>query len=149
MKEWETEAWAESFRRFDEISSQLRTLFGRIDELASGPNREADETLSLVRRALAQKIGFELDLTGLRSDRPVAGRFDDFFVHPALTHVAEHKRSKSVVIGDAMESFVHFTTPGQLAIIVGAPGAGKSTWTKWLQRQALTPAWHGMAWQCA
>jgi hypothetical protein len=86
VKDWESEAWTENFRRFDEITTQLRTLFSRVDELATSPAREADETLSLVRRTLAQKIGLELDLTGLRADRPLMGKFDDFFVHTGQFH---------------------------------------------------------------
>lgn len=145
VKEWESEAWAENFRRFDDIANQLRALFGRVDELASAPSREGDETLSLVRRTSAQTIGLELDLTGLRSDRPLAGRFDDFFVHPELSTEEKKKGPEKRDIGSEEEAFAHFIAPGRRAIIVGAPGAGKSTWTKWLQRKALTTAWQGLA----
>ncbi|MCT7953338.1 hypothetical protein NG798_26415 [Ancylothrix sp. C2] len=60
VKDWESEAWSENFRRLDEITSQLRTLFNKVDELAAAPSRDADATLTVVRRTLAQKIWLEL-----------------------------------------------------------------------------------------
>ncbi len=139
VRDWESEAWTESFRRFDEITIQLRTLFSRVDELATSPAREADETLSLVRRTLAQKIGLELDLTGLRADRPLSGKFDDFFVHPEIKEALKDGREgKAQVVGTSDESFDHFVCGRQRAIVIAPPGAGKSTWTRWLQRETLS-----------
>jgi hypothetical protein len=82
VKDWESEAWSENYRRFDEMISQLKTLFDVVDELATVSTRDTDEILTRVRQVLSQKIRFELDLTGLRADSPVEGKFDDFFVHP-------------------------------------------------------------------
>jgi NACHT domain len=148
VKDWESEAWSESFRRLDDITSQMRTLFSRVDQLATLPSREADETLTMVRRAMAQKIGLELDLTGLRADSPLAGKFDNFFVHPEIKEVRESDAGRErnpVSVGTPDESFELFTSSRQQAVIVGAPGAGKSTWSKWLQREALSPRWPGIA----
>jgi len=135
VEAWEAEAWSENFRRFDEISSQLRSLFGKVDSLTTAEAREADEVLTLIRRALAQKIGLELDLTGLRADRPLAGKFDDFFVLPEFSRVQEDVRDYIHLAPDVVAQFV---SSGSFSIVIGAPGAGKSTWTKWLQREGLT-----------
>ncbi|HEY9694413.1 MAG TPA: NACHT domain-containing protein [Oculatellaceae cyanobacterium] len=143
VKDWESEAWSENFRRFDEIVDQLRTLFNRVDELATSPLRDADALLTVVRRALAQKIRFDLDLTGLRGDSPRAGKFDDFFVHPEISENIEDDKSPVRVVEDD-ESFDLFTSTGNRAIIIGQPGAGKSTWAKWLQREALSTRWNGI-----
>ena len=147
VKDWESEAWSENFRRFDEITTQMRNLFSRVDELATLPSRKADETLTTVRRALAQKIGFELDLTGLRADRPLAGKFEEFFVHPEIKQVITDESGKQIVVtaGTPDESFNQFTRPRHQAIVVGPPGAGKSTWSKWFQRELLSARWTGIA----
>lgn len=146
VKDWESEAWSENFRRFDEITSQLRTLFNRVDELAVSPSRDADATLTVVRRALAQKIRLELDLTGLRADRPLAGKFDDFFVHPQIKEELkdDEDKNRARVVGEPNESFDLFTLRCHRAIVIGQPGAGKSTWAKWLQREALSTRWTGI-----
>jgi hypothetical protein len=54
VKDWESAAWSEEFRRLDELASQMRTLFGTVDQLAAQPTREADDTLTAARRTLAQ-----------------------------------------------------------------------------------------------
>jgi hypothetical protein len=97
VKDWESEAWAENFQRFDEITSDLRTLFNKVDELAKSPSREADVVLTRVRQAVAQKIAFELDLTGLRGDRPSAGKFDDFFVCPSILETIYQQENARVI----------------------------------------------------
>ncbi|HEX9982610.1 MAG TPA: NACHT domain-containing protein [Thermoanaerobaculia bacterium] len=142
VKEWESEAWTENYRRLDDVAVQLRALFVQVDALVTTGSREADETLSLVRRALAQKVAFELDLTGLRADKPVAGKFDDFFVHPELKVFTKDGAAEKA-LGTPEETFEYFVSGGT-AVVIGPPGAGKSTWTRWLQREALTPRWSGI-----
>jgi len=145
VKDWENEAWSENYRRLDEITTRLRTLFTTVDELATSPSRQADQILSMVRRSLAQKVRFELDLTGLRASSPVAGKFDDFFVYPEIRGVTEDQNKQPQVLGTPNDSFTQFTHPYRQSIIVGPGGAGKSTWTKWLQRETLTTLWSGLS----
>ena len=143
VKDWENEAWSENFRRFDEMTDQLRTLFSKVDELATSSSRDADALLTAVKRALAQKIRFDLDLTGLRGDSPRAGKFDDFFVHPEISENVKSDQVAARVVGDG-KSFDLYTAIGNRAIIMGQPGSGKSTWAKWLQREALSIRWNGI-----
>ncbi|MBE7550681.1 MAG: NACHT domain-containing protein [Anaerolineales bacterium] len=145
VKDWENEAWSENYRRLDEVTTQLRALFSIVDELAASPSRQADETLSIVRRSLAQKVRLELDLTGLRADRPIIGKFDDFFVHPEIKEDTKDEKKQPQVIGTPDDSFTLFTHPYRQAVVVGPAGAGKSTWAKWLQRETLTTRWTGMS----
>ena len=143
VKDWENEAWSENYRRLDEITTQLHQLFSTVDELAISPSRQADEILSITRRSLAQKVRLELDLTGLRADRPLEGKFDDFFVHPEINKKVPKKKQPQVV-GTMDDGFKQFTRCCQ-AILVGPAGAGKSTWAKWLQRETLTTRWNGIS----
>lgn len=145
VKDWESEAWSENYQRLDEITAQLRKLFSIVDELSTSPLKQADETLLIVRRSLAQKVRLELDLTGLRADRPLAGKFDDFFVHPEIREVTKDEREQQRVIGTQDESFAQFAHPYCQSIVVGPAGAGKSTWAKWLQRETLTTRWTGIS----
>ncbi len=146
VKDWENEAWSENYRRFDEVVGQLKTLFAQVDELASMPNKGADRSLTLFKRTLTQKIGLQLDITGLRADQPLSGKFDDFFVLPEIKQSlgTTEVESKPLSISDPSDCFCTFTTPGCLAIVIGAPGAGKSTWSKWLQRETLKSDWSGI-----
>lgn len=144
VKDWENEAWSENYERLDEITTQLHNLFSVVDELASSPSIQADELLSIVRRSLAQKVRLKLDLTGLRADSPLAGKFDDFFVHPAFVRTEEWKEQQET-IGSPNDSFSQFSSPHHQTIIYGAPGSGKSTWAKWMQREALTTRWNGIS----
>jgi hypothetical protein len=146
VKDWESEAWSENYRRFDELTSQMSKLFGKVDELARSPSEDADAMLTMLRRTLAQRIGLELDLTGLRADRPLAGKFDDYFVHPQLREGFEREKEEGEarLIDESIEALSQFAVSGSRAILIGAPGSGKSTWTKWLQREVLSAHWSGL-----
>ena len=140
IRYWENEAWSENFTRLDEIALQLQKLFAIVNELDSHA-AQSDEFLTMLRKSRAQKIGLDLDVTGLRADTIVKGKFDDFFVHPAIRLVQQEQEH---VVASSAESFHQFIRPYQKTILIGAPGAGKSTWSKWLERQALTNAWTGI-----
>lgn len=145
VKDWENEAWSENYRRLDEVTSQLRQIFSVVDQLATSSSRHADETLLMARRALAQKVRLELDLTGLRADHPVVGKFDDFFVHPEMSWKGRNEGELPHLIGTPDVSFAEFMQPNHQSVLIGPAGSGKSTWLKWLQRDALTARWSGIS----
>jgi ABC-type multidrug transport system fused ATPase/permease subunit len=142
IKEWESQAWSENFKRLDELTENTTLMFNKVDELSNTASKNADVTLNKVRRTLAQKIFMELDLTGLRADKPLAGKFDDFFVHPQISEDQE-KEEVQVILVTADDCFNHLIVKKQTALIIGAPGAGKSTWTRWLNRETLSDQWGG------
>jgi len=144
VKDWENEAWSENFRRFDELTAQMLGLFNRVDELAALPLREADETLTILRRTLAQKIGIELDLTGLRADRPVVVNFEALFVFPSIHLDIARSGGPFKALETPQRCFTEVKSSPNSHIIVGAAGAGKSTWSKWLQQEALSIRWNGI-----
>jgi hypothetical protein len=145
VRDWELEAWKEDFSRLDEVVAELRNLYSKVDELQTSSSRKADELLTKVRRTLAQKIEFELDLTGLRADKPHAGKFDDFFVHPEIRESKEDNQEQlQAKLTDETDSFDEFTATENRSIVFGQPGAGKSTWAKWLQRKAISTEWEGI-----
>jgi hypothetical protein len=141
IKEWESQAWSENFKRLDELAQSIVMVSSKVDELVNSPSKNADKTLNMVRRTLAQKAYMELDLTGLRADKPLAGKFDDFFVHPQISEDLE--QNEEHILSTADGCFEHFIGNNATALIIGAPGAGKSTWTRWLNRETVTDRWHG------
>jgi hypothetical protein len=144
VKDWENEAWSENYKRFDEVVAQLKALFAQVDELASASQIGADKTLTLLKRTFVQKIGLQLDITGLRADQPLSGKFDDYFVLPVITQRLIEKDKEPVSVVEPNDCFCTFTNSGYLAIVIGTPGAGKSTWSKWLQRETLKTDWSGV-----
>jgi len=130
-----TEAWRENFRRWDKMAAELRALIEKVDVLASVPSAQADVILMKLRRVMAQKVRFQLDLTGLRADQPLTGPLDCFYVHPELSTVVNDQTQH---ISDQNECFERFSQQGWRGIVIGAPGSGKSTWSKWLQRETLS-----------
>lgn len=145
-EDWQYEAWSENFRRLDDISDQIKALFIKVDELATKPTQATDELLSRVRRVCLQSIGFELDLSGLRDSDFQSASLDDIFVHPTF-------RTKVEIAGegqtthrykDIEEGFESFSQPRSRAILIGQPGAGKSSWTKWFQQEAYSSRWTGL-----
>jgi predicted NACHT family NTPase len=141
VKDWESEAWSENFRRLDDLTTDLRTLFQKVDELSTADDRDADTLFTRVRQAVSQKIRFELDITGLRGDKPTAGKFDDFFVHPLIEETVrteEEAQKRSIrVLENGNDSNTHLTLAKRRSVIIGQPGMGKSTVAKWLERQVL------------
>jgi hypothetical protein len=77
-----------------------------------------------------------------------------FFVLPEIEEYISFKKSAkdlrdgtekpAISINYPHECFYNFTKSSCKAIVIGAPGAGKSTWSKWLQRETLKPERKGI-----
>ena len=141
IEQWKIEGYRDGFRRLDDIAATLGGVANKLDQLASKDSQTADVLLSRVRQSLTQRVEFQLDLTGLRGDRPDAVPLERCFVVPELSRNIEERRSgekKEIRIGERSEVLASFSGSSVRAIVVGSPGAGKSTWSRWLQRQQLT-----------
>jgi hypothetical protein len=141
VRNWETEAWSENFKRFDEISNEIRKLFLSIDEIRTHTSTQNSEIIDSIRKIILQRTKLELDLTCFRADKPVSGPIDHFFVHPLL--VNDNEGAKKVTVTSTESSLDKFVS-NKKSIVIAAPGAGKSTWLKWLHREALSN-WVGIA----
>jgi len=141
IEQWKIEGYRDGFRRLDDIAITLGGVANKLDQLASKDSQTADVLLSRVRQSLTQRVEFQLDLTGLRGDRPDAVPLERCFVVPELSRTVEERRSKEkkvLRIGEKSEIVSAFSEASVRAIVVGSPGAGKSTWSRWLQRHQLT-----------
>lgn len=141
--DWESNVWTENFSRLDAIASELKDLFIRLDSIDSQPSRNTSNVIATARRSLAQSVSMEVDLTGLRAESPIAAKMSDLFVHPEIVRYLEN--SREVAIEDSEGSVSFMIKKGLRAVVFGAAGAGKSTWTRWLQKELLTSKWPGLA----
>jgi len=135
VEAWKIENYKEGFRRFDDIASTLGTVAKKMDTLLSKDTDMADGLLIRVRQSLAQRVEFQLDLTGLRGDRPDAVPIEQCFIVPELSH---RVLTGEIRIGTETEIAHTFISLGLRGLVVGAPGSGKSTWSRWLQKLSLT-----------
>ncbi|WP_434417721.1 NACHT domain-containing protein [Nannocystis pusilla] len=143
LDEWKTEAWRENFRRFDDVTEMLRSLLGKLDADAERANRETDVLLARVRRGTAQREAFRMDLTALRSDAVISCGFDALFIHPAISS-QRHPEEARLWVESESQALETFLAPGARSIIIGVPGAGKSTWLRWLERIGNDVGWSGI-----
>jgi len=109
----------------------------QVENISGSSDRDADIVFTQYKKMLTQKVGIQLDITGLRADQPYTGRFDDYFVLPSLVQEQKEINKELIVIEEKNDCISEFSNIRCLSIVIGAPGSGKSTWTKWLQREVL------------
>ncbi|MBK9266374.1 MAG: NACHT domain-containing protein [Polyangiaceae bacterium] len=149
--EWKREKWREDYRRLDEIALQLRRFFEEFDAQNKAAAKDSDDVLRRLRQAQELRVRMQVDLAGLRAEQPLVGKLAQMFVHPELTSVVQpQKGSKEdgptvLRLANETEALAYFLRNYRRAVLVGPPGSGKSTWTKWLQARALGEKWHGAA----
>ena len=144
---WEVEAWSENFRRLDKVVGQIEDLFSKIDAIAAEPTQLADELLATARRVSLQSIRLKLDPSGLREGNLQLIDLNTLFVHPVFrTKIAitDGNRITHRYEDVSEKSFEAFIRPSSRTVLVGPPGAGKSSWTKWFQGSSYSPQWMGL-----
>jgi hypothetical protein len=144
IEEWRLEAWREGFRRLDDIAEQLSHVLARLDAGEQRAEVEADVLLARVRRSILQRVTLQMDLTALRSDRVSQCDFEQMFIRPSIVETTtrpENRRSAS----SEHEVARMLLAPSTRALVIGAPGSGKSTWLRWLERIGNVTHWPGIA----
>lgn len=136
VEQWKKEAWAENFRRLDDLAEAMGDLTRKVDEIATSASRVADELLAKVRRGLLQRVSFKIDLTGLRGDKPEEAPMEQMFILPELRR--QIKDSLVSVVKSDDDNRRVFLRKGGRNLVEAGGGAGKSTWAIWLQQQGLT-----------
>jgi hypothetical protein len=133
IEEWRIEGWREGFRRLDEVAQRLVKLQADVDALVRRPAARSDDLFERVRRLRRQRRELSVEVTGLGGEAPVAAQLDAMFVHPAFVEAAASREQATVE--DADGAIGSFLESGARTVIIAAPGAGKTTWTKWIERQ--------------
>ncbi len=143
VKDWEANAWKANYGKLDDIAMRIRDMFEQLDSSNKRKVELDDDLFRSIVRDRTQRVKMDLDLAGLRADKAFTGKIEDFFVHPEIIHTEQnevvHKVKKS------KESLTRFVQESRYAIIYGDPGAGKSTWARWLEAEALSDKWYGLA----
>ncbi|MFH0734303.1 MAG: NACHT domain-containing protein [bacterium] len=146
IKDWGNNAWIEGYKRFDTLAEQINILSKKVDKILTITTDSSDELMNIFRKSMIQKIAFDLDLTGLRADKPCTGKFEDYFVHPQINEIVINKipGTEPRILTSGNDSIKIFIQKNQKSVIYGVPGSGKSTWTKWFQQALLTSDWSGI-----
>lgn len=144
LEKWELAKWGESFRRLDEIAAYMKDISTKLDERERGREDEQDRLLGQIRRVLDQRV--TMNLTGLRTDRPVLCSFEAMFVPPALQENLAQPRGEGFQrVLDAPELEGEQAVQTVCArrareVVWGEPGAGKTTWCQWLVARMVAAA---------
>lgn len=145
VRDWEALAWAENYRRLDEMLIGLRDSI-RLQSSPTWRDSPGDEDARLLlhcRRLLLQSADLYLDVAGLSAAGEVWGRFDDLFVVPSIAEAEPGIGPGSSDI--TTEALIQTLGAPHAIVLEGPAGSGKTTWTRWLQRSAMTSGWPGLA----
>ena len=141
VEQWKIEGYRDEFRRLDEIAATLGSVAIKLDLLTSKEVNTADVLLTRVHQSLAQQVEFQLDLTGLRGDRPDAVPLEKCFVVPEFERRMLDSKPQIIekmAIGTDAQILTVFGRQSVRRLVIGPPGSGKSTWSRWLQKLNLT-----------
>ncbi|WP_291329776.1 NACHT domain-containing NTPase [Desulfovibrio sp. UCD-KL4C] len=142
VKDWDANVAKSTFDKLDDIEDRVSSL---ISDLNAQSKAKADLKDDLFRDILNdknQRLKMDIDLSGLRADFVYTGAIEDFFVHPEIEYYDSEKRE--VLIREPEDSLGNLVKEGVCSIVYGDPGAGKSTWTKWLEGQIFSSDWNGL-----
>lgn len=132
IEEWRIEGWREGFRRLDEVSQRLAKMQSDLDAMVRQPADRTARLFESVRRWRRQRRELSVEVTGLGGESPVTTMLDPMFVHPAFTQ--NTPAPDKAMVENAEEARQRFLYPGARSVIVAPGGAGKTTWSRWLQR---------------
>jgi hypothetical protein len=145
VRDWEANAWKENYRRLDAMVAELKSVFDRVDAINTRLAGDVGSNVATLCKYLAQREAVEIDITGLRSDHAVHKTMEEMFVHPELSRSWDDRHAHFVeMLAMDNEYVTAFVSRGYRAVVYGAPGSGKSTWSRWLHRLALSELWDGL-----
>jgi hypothetical protein len=113
-----------------------------IQLLQQNPKNEADQLFGKALRQALKKVLLGVEVTGLYGDSVLKQAKEEMFVLPdvEMDNVpsglsrAEKKQYLASSFRQHGDKFLDF---GSRSLVRGVPGAGKSTWSKWLQVYAI------------
>ncbi len=124
----------ETLRRFDEINLKFAEVAAQLREYTQRDVEHGDENFHILHGIILENVLGRLGVTGLLGKYRYEITLDDIFVLPALTQKDE---KREITLNTPDENADTLFKPGTRAFVEGQPGAGKTTWTCWLQSLAL------------
>ncbi len=141
LAQWQAEGYREEFKRLAQIAEEIRALNLKIAELPAAVSRQLEgetggDSHMLLRdfaQTLLNNLLLRLDLSPLRAERTLHGSLLDHFVTP------EFRRRSGAAnhVENASEILKALASQGSRSVVHGGAGAGKTTWSLWLQSQLL------------
>jgi hypothetical protein len=149
--EWEAEGYREDFRRLSLLAQEISEVTAKVAELpksiagalAATAGQRADQILSEFGQTLLNDVLVNIDISPLRAERALHGTLSSQFVVPALLErphervVALREGRNPRQLSDEGQILEGLMTPGGRQVVYGRPGAGKSTFSLWLQSRLL------------
>jgi hypothetical protein len=135
IQAWMADGLREGFEKLNDLALSINSIGRAVDALASRHGEQNDFVFRKLQQSLLQSAEFQLDLTAFRGDQPTTARLEDFFILPQISQRA--KDSENVIFSSQEEILSIFNSSTERVLLIGTPGAGKSTFTAWLQRTVL------------
>lgn len=127
----------ETLRRFDEINFKFAEVAAQLREYTQRDVEHGDENFHVLHGIILENVLGRLGVTGLLGKYRYEITLDDIFVLPALMQKKQKDDKREVSLDTPGENAATLFKPGNRAFVEGQPGAGKTTWTCWLQSLAL------------
>jgi hypothetical protein len=133
---------AEVLSRFDQLKEQLSNVSAGIVQVRHESQRKADDLYNRVLQQSLKKVLLGIEVTGLYGDSPLKQAKEEMFVLPEieekLTPYEEGRGKRSPRMARTPDDHsAFFLGKKHRGIVRGAPGAGKSTWSRWLQAHGM------------
>ena len=125
---------SETLRRFDEVNVNLAKVAAEFREFTQRDTEHGDENFHILHGIILDAVLGRLAVTGLLGKYRYEITLDDIFVLPALKLAG---KQNEIVLNTPEENASNLFAPDSRTFIEGQPGAGKTTWTCWLQSVAL------------
>jgi len=139
IAQWKIEGFRDGFRRLDELAQTLGNVANNLEQLVAQDSQRADALRTRLRQSLFQRVQFQMDLTGLRGDRPDAVPLERCFIVPEVfANLVDYAGRKRLNKATRQEQILKLFRPACRITLIGPPGAGKSTFSLWLQRLKLS-----------
>jgi hypothetical protein len=130
----------ETLRRFDEINNKFAEVAAQLREYTQRDLEYGDENFHILHGIILENVLGRLGVTGLLGKYRYEITLDDIFVLPALTQKIQkggRRSEREIRLNTPDDSVEALFKVGTRAFVEGQPGAGKTTWTCWLQSLAL------------
>jgi len=144
LEEWKHEKYKDDTRRFDIIAEELKNILMVLTKTTEANSLNSDKLLTRVKTTLLAQDMFNIEISGLRGERPDAIKMDKCFIIPHLEQYIEDTRRKSKNQAEEVKQLTSLqemllTLCGARSknIVYGVPGSGKSTWARWINMNLI------------
>ena len=144
LEAWKLEKYKDDARRFDTIAEGVKNILRELVKTTEANSLNTDKLLTRVKTTLFTQGMFNIEISGLRGERPDAVQMDKCFILPQIELIMNdsHKKTKlqsnqAKQLETLQEMLDTICAANSKNIVYGVPGIGKSTWTRWINMNML------------